>query len=185
MDGPSGYRCSLRDSSNVRKDGKPTFPRMSPRPPRGEPVIKTRASQHSTMNAPYLPSHRERARGEGAGDRRQLVNSRQLSPIRWNKGRRGNDKIESWDDLAGTIARCRGKGGAHKASEWRGGEEEGKNSCRIPPGSPFHTPDATTSQRFRPQKIPLSHSNVTKDDSRPSSPSPSVAPKRKRKSSPN
>lgn len=98
------------------------------------------------------------------------------------KGKRQNRKLGR---SGGDDRRCRGKGGAHKASEWRGGEGEGKNSCRIPPGSPFHTPDATTSQRFRPQKIPLSHSNVTKDDSRPSSPSPSVAPKRKRKSSPN
>lgn len=68
------------------------------------PVIKTETSQHSTMNAPYLPTHpsvRVKGPGAGGGVRRQLVNSRQLSPIRETRdregGREGNDKIESWD----------------------------------------------------------------------------------------
>lgn len=49
--------------------------------------------------------------------------------------------------------RCSEKGGTHKASEWVGREIlAGSRFPGIPGGSPFHTPDATTSQRFQPTK---------------------------------
>lgn len=98
VDGLSGYRCSLWDSSNVRKDGKPTFPeaRMPPRSPR---VSDKNQDQSAIDNEGALPPSPFRQRvhagcGGGRRARRQLVNSRRLSSIRET---RGNDKIESWD----------------------------------------------------------------------------------------
>lgn len=185
VDGLSGYRCSLRDSSNVRKDGKPTFPQ-----PRGcvstlplGPVIKTETSQHSTMNAPYLPARPSvrlkgpvgRWGGEG-GSRRQLVNSRRLSSIRETRDRReGGGGRGKWQNRKlgprrfARDRRCSEKGGTHKASEWGGGGGREGNSCRIPAVHPFIHPTRLLPKDFSPQKIPFSHSNVTKDDSRPSS----------------
>lgn len=91
------------------------------------------------------------------GVRRQLVNSRQLSPIRETRDReRGREMTKSKVGTSTIFARdrrCSEKGGTHKASEWVGREIlAGSRFPGIPGGSPFHTPDATTSQRFQPTK---------------------------------
>lgn len=125
---------------------------------------------------PLCPT--ERARGEVRGWGWKPATTRKLPSIvvdSWNKGQEGGrGRRGKWQNRKlgprrfARDRRCSEKGGTHKASEWGGGGGREGNSCRIPAVHPFIHPTRLLPKDFSPQKIPFSHSNVTKDDSRPS-----------------